>query len=42
MTDSDQLSWPPTVLQIIAVELLIITVAVVVAFVMQSRKRDLV
>lgn len=39
---SDQLSWPVIVLQIVAVELAIVCVALVLAFVMQTRKRDLI
>ena len=38
---SDVLSWPTIVLQIIAVEILIIVAALVVAFFIQTRKRDL-
>lgn len=39
---SDVLSWPSIVLQIIGVELLIITVALATAFLFQTRKRDLI
>lgn len=39
---SDILSWPNIVLQIIAVELLIVIAALMMAFVFQTRKRDLV
>ena len=39
---SDVLSWPTIVLQIIGVELLIITVALAIAFLFQTRKRDLI
>ncbi len=38
---SDTLSWPNIVLQIVAVELLIIAVALVITFLFQTRKRDL-
>lgn len=39
---SDILTWPSAVLQIIAVELIIIAVALLASFVFQTRKRDLV
>ena len=39
---SDVLSWPSIVLQIIGIELLVIAVALVTAFLFQTRKRDLV
>lgn len=39
---SDVLSWPSLVLQIIGVELLIISVALAAAFLFQTRKRDLI
>jgi hypothetical protein len=39
---SDVLSWPAIVLQIIAVELLLIVVSLVIAFWFQTRKRDLI
>jgi hypothetical protein len=39
---SNVLSWPNIVLQIIGVELLIITVALATAFLFQTRKRDLI
>ena len=39
---SDVLTWPNVVLQIIGVELLFIVVAVAIAFLFQTRKRDLV
>lgn len=39
---SEVLSWPNVVLQIIAVELLVIALALATAFVFQTRKRDLV
>ena len=42
VTKGDVLAWPNFVLQIIGVELLIITVALVTAFLFQTRKRDLV
>ena len=42
VTKSDVLTWPNIVVQIVAVELLIITVALVLAFLFQTRKRDLV
>lgn len=39
---SEELSWPPIVLQIMAVEAIVIVVALGIAFVMQVRRRDLV
>jgi ABC-2 type transport system permease protein len=42
VTKSDVLTWPSIVVQIVAVELLIIVVALAAAFLFQSRKRDLV
>jgi hypothetical protein len=42
VTKSDVLTWPNVVLQIVAVELLIIVVALAMAFLFQTRKRDLV
>lgn len=39
---SDVLSWPSLILQIIGVELLIISVALAAAFLFQTRKRDLI
>ena len=42
VTKSDVLTWPNIVLQIVAVELLIIVVALAMAFLFQTRKRDLV
>ncbi len=39
---SDVLTWPSYVLQIISVELLVFVVALVTAFLFQTRKRDLV
>jgi len=39
---SDVLSWPLVILQIISVELLIIALALVAAFLFQTRQRDLV
>ena len=39
---SDILTWPSIVIQIVAVELLIIVLALAMAFLFQSRKRDLV
>lgn len=39
---SDILTWPKLVLQMVGVELLIIAVALVTAFLFQTRKRDLV
>jgi hypothetical protein len=39
---SDVLSWPSLVLQIIGVELLIISLALAAAFLFQTRKRDLI
>ena len=38
---SDVLTWPPIVLQILAIEIAIVIVAVCVALVFQSRRRDL-
>jgi hypothetical protein len=42
VTKSDVLSWPNTVLQIIAVEIVVIAVSLAMAFLFQTRKRDLV
>ena len=42
VTKSNVLIWPNIILQIAAVELLIITVALAMAFLFQTRKRDLV
>jgi hypothetical protein len=42
LSKSNVLSWPNSVLQIIAVELLIIGLALVLAFLFQTRQRDLV
>ena len=39
---SDVLTWPAFVVQIIAVELLLIAASLVIAFLFQTRKRDLV
>ena len=39
---SDVLTWPNFVVQVVAVELLIIAVALAMAFLFQTRKRDLV
>ncbi len=39
---SDVLSWPPVVLQIMAIEASVILVALGLAFVFQIRRRDLV
>ncbi len=39
---SDVLSWPTIVLQIVAVELVTIVIAIALAFMFQTRKRDLV
>ncbi len=41
-TKAQVVVWPGVVLQILAVEVLVIATALVVAFVMQTRKRDLV
>jgi hypothetical protein len=42
VTKSDTLIWPHIVMQIIAVEITLITVALALAFLFQTRKRDLV
>lgn len=42
VTKSSALSWPPVILQIIGIELLTIVVSLVVVFVFQTRKRDLI
>lgn len=42
VTKSDVLTWPTIVVQIIAVEILISAVALAMAFLFQTRKRDLV
>jgi hypothetical protein len=39
---SEVLSWPIVVVQVIGVELLVIAVALVMAFFFQIRKRDLI
>lgn len=39
---SDLLTWPPVVVQIIAVELAVILLALTTSFIVQSRKRDLI
>jgi hypothetical protein len=41
-TKSDVLTWPNIVLQVVAVEVLIVLLALGLAFVFQTRKRDLV
>ena len=38
----NEIVWPSAVLQIIGVELLIVVLALVIAFVLQTRKRDLI
>jgi ABC-2 type transport system permease protein len=40
--NSDVLSWPPIVLQIMAIEVIVILVALGLAFLLQIRRRDLV
>jgi hypothetical protein len=40
--NSEQLSWPTVSLQVIAVEVLVVVVALVLAFVLQIRRRDLI
>ena len=42
MVKGDEPTWHPVLLQIMAVELVIILVSLIVAFVMQTRKRDLI
>jgi hypothetical protein len=42
LAKSDDLSWPPIVLQIIAVEAIVILISLGFAFAMQIRRRDLV
>ena len=42
ISESDSLTWPTAVLQILTVEVLFIVALIVVAFAMQTRKRDLV
>lgn len=41
-TKSDTVTWPPLVLQVLAVEWLVILAAIALAFYLQTRKRDLV
>jgi hypothetical protein len=40
--NSELVSWPPVIVQLIMVELLIIAVSLVAAFFFQTRKRDLI
>lgn len=42
VTKGSVVTWPPVVLQIVAVESLVIAVALGVAFIFQTRKRDLI
>jgi hypothetical protein len=42
VTKSDVLTWPPLVVQIIVFELLFVLVTLSLAFLMQTRKRDLI
>jgi hypothetical protein len=42
LNKSEVLSWPPIVLQIMAIEVIVILVALVLAFLFQIRRRDLV
>lgn len=42
ITKGDIVSWPNIILQIIAIELITITVSLIAAFVIQTRKRDLI
>lgn len=42
VTKSDDLVWPPVVLLIILLELFVIAIAMSVAFMIQTRKRDLI
>ena len=42
LAKSEVLSWPPIVLQIIAIEIIVILVAIGLAFLFQIRRRDLV
>jgi len=42
LNKSEVLSWPPVVLQIIAIEAIVILAALVLTFVFQIRRKDLV
>ncbi len=42
ISKSDVLSWPPVVLQILAVEIILIVGSLVIALFVQTRKRDLI
>jgi hypothetical protein len=42
ITKSDVLTWPPVVLQILAVEIVLIVGSLVIAVYFQTRKRDLI
>jgi hypothetical protein len=42
LANNEVLTWPPIVLQIIAIEILVAVPALVLAFLIQIRRRDLI